>query len=120
MGYNDDMNRRLLSVLAVALALVAVAAASGATPKLTVTSQDLFAVRGVRFHPGERVLVVVAAADLRASKRLRAGAAGGFTAQFPAVQFSSCEAYTVRATGDRGSQAILKVRPPECPQPPTP
>ena len=114
------MNRRLFSLLAVALALVAVAAASAAPPKLTVTSQDRFTVRGVRFHPGERVLVVVAAASLRASKRLRAGTAGGFTAQFPAVQFSTCETYTVRATGDRGSQAILRVRPPECPQPVTP
>ena len=107
-------------MLVVALALVAVAVASAASPKLTVTSQDRFAVRGVRFHPGERVLVVVAAADLRASKRLKAGTAGGFTAVFSAVQFSTCEAYTVRATGDRGSQAILKVRPPECPQPATP
>ncbi len=107
-------------VLSLAVALVAASAALAAPGKLAPLSAAPFAVRGMSFHPHERVLVVVASDDGHASKRLETGARGGFVARFPTIQIGSCAAYTVRATGDEGSHALLEVRPPECPQPLTP
>ena len=112
------MLRRLM--LSLAVALVAASAALAAPGKLAPLSAAPFAVRGTSFQPREHVLVVVASDGDHASKRLQAGAGGGFVARFPTIQVGSCAAYTVRATGDEGSHALLKVRPPECPQPLTP
>ena len=111
------MLRRLLLALAAALTL---ASAAGAAPaKLTVTSVDAFTVRGAAFHAGERVVVVVATGEQRASKQVTAGTAGRFVVRFPSIHLASCAAYTVRAVGSQGSRAGLKVMP-ECPQPLTP
>ena len=108
------MRRSLLAILI--LALVAASAALAAPAKLAVIARAPFAVRGTSFHPGEHVLVVVVAKSGRASKRLVAGAGGGFVVRLRSVHIGSCGAYTVRATGNEGSHSALKVMP-ECPQP---
>jgi hypothetical protein len=110
--------RRSLLVLLTA-ALVAASAALAAPARLVMVSKAPFAVHGSAFHPGEHVLVVVSSQGERASKRLRAGRGGGFTARFPSMVVASCAAYIVRATGNEGSHSALKAMP-ECPQPPTP
>jgi hypothetical protein len=111
------MLRRLLFLLV--LTLAAASAATAGPAKLTLMSSTQFAVRGSTFHPREHVLVVVSAKGEHASKRIAAGPAGGFVARFPTVDLPSCAAFIIRATGDEGSHAALKVVP-ECPQPATP
>ncbi len=103
-----------------AAALIAASSAFALPPKLKVTSGAQFSVRGSRFQPLEHVVVSVTTSGGRQSRRLRAGPAGGFIVRFATVQISSCEAYSVRATGDEGSHSTLIVRPAECPQPLTP
>jgi hypothetical protein len=49
-----------------------------------------------------------------------AGPAGGFVARFQTITLSWCTAYVIRAVGTSGDTAIVRVRAPECPQPPTP
>lgn len=115
------MIRRLIVVLALLAGLLAVSAALAAGPRLTVTSGAAFAVRGVSFQAREHVLVVVTTSrGERVSTWVRAGARGAFAARFATIEIEACEGYLVRATGDRGSRAILKLRPPECPAPLTP
>jgi hypothetical protein len=106
--------------LLVFLALVVASAAVAAPAKLRVTDVSLFTVRGTGFHAGEHVRVVVEANDAGASKRITAGAGGGFVARFPTVDVGSCPLYRVQATGDMGTRAALTVRQPECPQPKQP
>jgi hypothetical protein len=102
-----------------ALALLAASVATAQPGKLNVISGSQFVVRGTAFKPHEHVLVVVTAAGQHGSKRLSAGPGGAFVARFPSIDIGSCAAFTVRATGDRGSHAGLRVMP-ECPQPVTP
>lgn len=108
------MTRKLLITLA--LTLVTASAALAAPARLTVLSGASFAVRGTSFQAGEHILVIAIVNGERGSKRLAAGTGGGFVARFPTLHIGSCGAYTVRATGDRGSRSILRVMP-ECPQP---
>src|SRR5437660_9686679 len=106
--------------LLLVLTLVTASAAIAAPAKLTVLPGSQIAVRGTTFHPGENVVLVVAAGGDHASKRVTAGPAGGFVARFPTVEVGSCTVFSVRATGDLGSHAVVTVRPPECPQPMSP
>jgi hypothetical protein len=108
---------KLLVIFALALAFAATAAA--ATGRLAVVSTNGFAVRGTAFHPGEHVVVHVSAVGMTGSRRLTVGAGGSFVARFRAIVVPHCAAYTVSATGDKGSRAGLRVMP-ECPNGPTP
>jgi hypothetical protein len=116
------MIRRLSIGLAVGLALLAAGAAfAGGSARLTVPSRSPFTVHGTSFHRGEHVLVAVTTTPGgRATRRVQAGAAGGFTVRFPSVQLLSCQGYIVQATGSTGSHAVIRVRPPECAAPVTP
>jgi len=105
-------------IFAIVLALVLVGPSLAATarPTVTVPSTKPFAVSGAHFKPGEHVRVVVYARTT-AAKTVTAAARGTFFVRFPALSVGqSCERYAVRATGDRGSTAALKVTP-ECPPP---
>ena len=113
------MLKRLVAVLAIVLVAAAAAAAGTGTGRLAILSKDPFAVRGTTFQPGEHVLVVVSAGDQHGSKRLTPGTRGGFVARFPSISVSGCAAFAVRASGDEGTRAVMRVMP-ECPQPLTP
>jgi hypothetical protein len=102
------------------LALVFVSATVAAPGRLRVMPTTQFTVRGTGFQAGERVLVAVEANEEGASKRVTAGAGGGFTVRFPTVEVGACPGYSVRATGNEGTRALLSVRAPECPQPKQP
>lgn len=102
------------------LALVVVSAAVAAPGRLRIMPTTQFTVQGTGFQAGEHVTVAVQAEDGGASKRVTAGTGGGFVARFPGVQAGSCPGFRVRATGDKGTRALLNVRAPECPQPKQP
>jgi hypothetical protein len=87
--------------------------------RVRVTNASPATVRGTGFVPSERVRVTVDA-DTTVTRRVLAGPAGGFTTRFQTLTLSWCTAYVVRAVGSRGDTAIVRVRAPECPQPPTP
>jgi hypothetical protein len=99
-----------------ALVLVATAASAAArTAHVSVMGTSPFTVRGTGFRAHERVTVTVFAKTTR-TKRVTAGARGGFTAAFSAVTIGRCEGYAIRAKGNRGSIAVFKTLP-ECAQP---
>ena len=111
------MLRHLVFVVLIALLASSAATAGGARVRVTNTSPAT--VRGTGFVPGERVRVTVDARTT-VTRRVLAGPAGGFVARFQTVTLSWCTAYVVRAVGSTGDTAIVRVRAPECPQPPTP
>jgi hypothetical protein len=110
----------MLALVVVVLAAVVVSTAVAAPGRLRVMPTALLTVRGTGFQAGERVLVAVEANEEGASKRVTAGAGGGFTVRFPTVEVGACPGYSVRATGNEGTRALLSVRAPECPQPKQP
>jgi hypothetical protein len=102
---------------AAVLSLVAVLApaavgASFRTAHVTVSALSPFTVRGTSFRSNERVRVTVFAKDTR-TKTVTATARGGFGTKFSGLTIGYCDPYTVRARGNRGSSAFLKVLP-EC------
>jgi hypothetical protein len=106
----------ILSLVAV-LSPVAVGA-SYRTAHVTVPALSPFTVRGTAFRANERVKVTVSAKDTRA-KSVIASARGSFGTKFSALTLGHCDAYTVRARGNRGSSAFLKVMPVCAPQGPS-
>jgi hypothetical protein len=101
-------------LLAAALAPVSAGAAqSGA--RITVAGKAPLAVRGTSFHPGERVTITVTARSVR-KRAVTASSRGAFRATFAGFALPFCESYSVRAKGNRGSVATLKITP-ECPAP---
>ncbi len=107
VGYKGSMRRiLLLCALTSALgALFLAAAASAASPKLTIVDRSAFAVRGTTFHAGEHVLVSVNVSGKSYSKRMTAGTGGGFLVRFTTVFVPRCASFVVSARGDQGSRA---------------
>jgi hypothetical protein len=89
------------------IVLVAVAAAVAGTARLQVTARAPFTLHGVGFVPAERITIVVQTAE-RHVKVVTASQDGAFTVRFD-VSFGVCPAYTVSATGSRGSRASLRL-----------
>jgi hypothetical protein len=115
--YNQAVLRHLVFVVLIGLIATSAATAGGARVRVMNTSPAT--VRGTGFVPGERVRVTVDA-GAAVTRRVLAGTAGGFVARFRTITLSWCTAYVVRAVGSSGDTAIVRVRAPECPQPPTP
>lgn len=105
---------KIAAVIAAGVTAVVSAVALGATRSahLSVTTTAPTTITGTGFKKHERVTVTVSASDTR-TKRVVAGLRGGFTTTFKGFAIGRCVAYTVRAKGDRGSTALLKVTP-EC------
>jgi hypothetical protein len=82
-------------------------------PSLRLVSKEPLVVRGRSFRPAERVRVVVRANRDRV-RRVTATRSGSFTASFGTVRFVRCIGLDVRATGSRGSIAVLKLPQPLC------
>jgi hypothetical protein len=107
---------RLLLPLAFLVALALPATSIARAPHLTVTASAPLTVKGAGFAARERIRVV-ASLPGAAAHWATATATGGFTVRFSAMTVDSCTAYIVRASGLQGDNAILRIRPPECPQP---
>ncbi len=102
--------RSAAAAVLVAAALAASGPALGTVqPRLRV-SLPPFVVRGAGFHAQERVTVTVLW-NGRHSRIVRASAAGAFSAAFPGVVVDRCGGYFVRAVGDAGSRAVLRIMP---------
>jgi hypothetical protein len=89
------------------------AVASTTRPRVAVVSTAPVSIEGSWFRSRERVTVTLVAKEMH-RKVITASAKGAFTAKFPGARIGYCESYFVRAKGNRGSLAILKVIP-ECP-----
>jgi hypothetical protein len=107
---------KFAAVLVLLVAIVssnAVAATTRAKAKVAVVSTAPVTITGTNFRSRERVTVTLATTgDHR--KVVRASAKGAFTVKFTGVSVGYCEGYFVRAKGNRGSLAVLKLIP-ECP-----
>jgi hypothetical protein len=114
------VRRGLLVAVLLALLLVAPLAGRAASgqaqkPRVFVTTTEPFTVRGIRFQPQE-VVTVVAWADGRHERLVRATTRGVFTVRYRTVRLGSCEGYTITARGNQGSRATAKLIV-ECPAP---
>jgi hypothetical protein len=105
-------------IVLVTLALAAAASASAVRPRLAVTDEHPFTVRGSSFEPSEHVRLTVYAGN-RFVRSVVATAHGTFVVRFRTARGDSCTGYAVSAVGNKGSRASLKlVR--ECPPPAEP
>jgi hypothetical protein len=110
-GYSPGVRiAALLSIVAV-LSPVA-AAASNRAAHVAVLSLSPVTVRGTSFRSNERVRVTVSAKSTR-TNTVTANARGNLSTKFRGLKIGYCDPYTVRARGNRGSSAFLKVLP-EC------
>ena len=107
---------RFLLPLALIAALLLPATSVARAPHLAVTDASPLTVKGAGFGSRERIRVSVTLPGSSAHWTT-ATTTGGFTVRFSAMSVDSCTAFVVRAAGLRGDTAILRVRPPECPQP---
>jgi hypothetical protein len=106
---------RLLLVVALFAALLPVGAvASSNTAHIGFASIAPVSVRGTGFKARERVAVTVSA-KVTKKKTVTASSRGAFRATFSGFSIARCQAYAVRAKGNRGSIAFAKVIP-ECAQ----
>ena len=96
--------RRIVVTSALVLALAPVAGAA-ATPSLRLVTRTPLVVKGVNFHPGERVTVRVGDAKVV----VRAGVAGTFRVNLGAPLVDRCSSGII-AAGARGDQAALFLR----------
>ncbi len=107
---------RLLLPLALAAALAVPTASVARSPHLAVADASPLTVKGSGFGARERIKVSVSLPGSSAHWTT-ATTSGSFTVRFTAMSVDSCTAYVVRAAGLRGDNAVLRIRPPECPQP---
>lgn len=82
-------------------------------PALRVLDRHPLRVQGSHFKARERLTVTVTAAEKRVRHSV-ATASGRFNATFGDVTITRCEAFTIRAVGNRGSAAFLKRMAPAC------
>jgi len=109
------MRIALVVMLIAALGAGTAVAGTRAKAKVAVMSTAPVTVRGTSFHSHERVTVTVIASSTR-TKVVTANAHGAFTATFTHFAIGHCQGYEIRAKGNHGSLATLKLTP-ECPPP---
>jgi hypothetical protein len=111
--------RRLCLVAAAFLALVGAAAALSATkPALSIRRDFPLTLRGSSFRAHEAVRVTVRMGERRWVRNVRAGLAGGFTAQFAGVALNHCATpLAITARGERSGTVSAKLPPWECAAP---
>ena len=101
-----------------AAAAAGVAVAAERQPRLAIADPAPLTIRGFGFLVGERV-TVTATVRIRRTRTTIANSRGRFTVRFWAIDVeNSCLSYTIRALGNRGTRAALKVTtvcPPEEP-----
>lgn len=107
--------------LLVGTAAVALAGSTGAAtaPKVALVDRSPIVVHGSSFKAYEHVRIRVLAGGQSALRAVRATARGSFTTRFGTLSVGTCASYWIRATGDRGSHALLRLLP-ECANGPTP
>lgn len=96
--------------LLVLVALVSIPPATArSVPRLTLSDRPSFTVKGRGFAGGEHVRVVVRVAGANRARRVTATPNGTFVARFDRLRVKACATVRVKATGDRGSSASLRI-----------
>jgi hypothetical protein len=97
-------------------AAVATAGTSAGKPLVRPVDRSPLVVRGANFKPGEAIAVRVAVRGRArvAPKPAAATVRGAFTVRFPSLILGDCAAFTIIATGSRGSTARYTMHPPPC------
>jgi hypothetical protein len=103
----------ILVLLVTIASSTAVAGTTRARARVAVVSTAPVTINGTGFRSRERVVVTLTTTGAH-RKVVMANARGAFTAKFAGVAIGYCEGYFVRAKGNRGSLAVLKLIP-ECP-----
>jgi len=87
-----------------------------APAQLKLTGMQPISVRGLAFRPAERVKVVLrTTTDATWTQSTTASRTGIFNVVFAAARAGHCTGFTVRATGLKGSTAVLRRIPlPAC------
>jgi hypothetical protein len=107
------MGRRLtVLVAASALAWPVAQLAAATAPTLRVRARDPFSLRGTHFQAFERVKLTL---NGTWRKRVESDVHGTFVARFRNITVDICDGFVLRATGSKGSKAILRVPARECP-----
>ena len=103
-------------VLAFGLLASALPAGGGAAaekPALRLAKRAPLTIVGLRFQAGERVTIIVNGTSGERALRT-ATPEGSFTARFEKLALGRCDGLFVRASGSRGSRAVLKRPAPMC------
>ena len=98
------------AVLLTALLPAAGSAAHKTRPTLALTSMHPVTVVGTHFVAREWVRVTVSSQ----SSHVRAKRNGSFVVSFPALTFSHCSGFVVRAVGAHGTLAVWRLPRPMC------
>jgi len=109
-------------VLGVLIALIAseLAPAAGtpepaaAAPSVRLLRVLPFTIAGKGFKPREHLRVTVAHEEQTVARVFNASPVGSFVVGFAELKLRRCAGLFVRASGARGSRAILKFPPPAC------
>jgi hypothetical protein len=95
--------------------VLAPAAWTATKPRVWLASNDPAVARGSGFHAGEHVTVSVTTSDVSLHRVVTATPSGTFVARWQrSVGTEGCTAISIRAVGDAGSRAVLRIMP-ECP-----
>ena len=108
--------RLVVTATVVCLGSVTIAEANVPRPTVRVSDTHPFTVRGAHFQPLERVLLVVRT-KVKRQREITATDEGAFVARFRRVRVGSCPAYSVVATGNKGSRASFKLSGVDCAPP---
>ena len=100
---------RLLVVFLAALTVAPLAMGHSERTRIHAVDLSPMTVRGSGFVAGERVRVTVSA-KVSSAKSVSATASGGWRVAF-ARSLDGCQSYAIRAVGNRGSRAFVKVMP---------
>jgi len=112
------MSRLSLGFAVAVTAALLAPMALATTSHLTVADTAPFTVRGTHFKPYEHVRVAVTTSAGVGVHSVVAGTTGGFLTRYLQISVGACGSYTVRATGNLGSRATVRVMP-ECANGPT-
>ena len=97
-------------VIACALGAAGFGLAAAREPRLSITDPQPLTIRGVEFVPGERVMVT-ATIRVRRTRTVFADIRGRFVVRFRGLSvLDTCEDYVIKALGNRGTRAAIKVK----------
>jgi hypothetical protein len=106
------MHRSVRLGLLLSVLLLAAPAFGREAPALKAVSRQPLIVQGASFKSGESVVVTVTLPDRpRMSRQAAVGHSGSFRVTFTGLVLDRCSRPVVRAVGNNGSSATLKVTP---------
>ena len=91
---------------------------SSATARLRLMDPSPATAQGAGFQSRAVVRVVLTAGGTATARRVVATGGGRFSATWTNVTVDVCGTWQLKATGDKGSRALLHSRPHICPPPP--